>query len=224
MERFNEAATWLAGVACEHKITRTFDLHHVAYRDLREKFGLPADMACRCLAQVCDAYKRDKAKRPAFRKHAAVPYSMGKNVGFKGVDRVSISTLAGRVVVPFVMGKYQADRFALKKGQCDLVLRKDGKWFLIVTVDVPEGTPVAGHGLPRGRPGPGEDRHRQRRQRTLRRGRRGGEAQAQPPAASGWAGATARGRRRKRSGSRARKPGSARHTNHVIFEGDRRHC
>jgi len=91
---------------------------------------------------VCEAYKRNKSIRPNFRKHAAVPYSMGKNIGFKGIDRVSISTLNGRVVVPFVMGKYQADRFSLRKGQSDLVLRKDGKWFLIVTVDVPDGTPV----------------------------------------------------------------------------------
>jgi predicted transposase len=142
VERFNEAANWLAGVAFEHKITRTFDLHKIAYRDLRDRFGLPADMACRCLAQVCDAYKRNKDKRPKFRKHAAVPYSMGKNIGFKGIDRVSISALDGRVVVPFVMGQYQADRFTLKKGQADLILRTDGKWFLVVTVDVPEGTPV----------------------------------------------------------------------------------
>lgn len=143
VERFNEACNWLSGVAFGAKCSRAFDLHKIAYKDLRSKFALPADMAVRCLAQVCDAYKRDKAIRPEFREHAAVPYSMGKNVGFKGIDRVSISTLDGRVVVPFVMGKYQADRFALKKGQSDLVLRADGKWFLIVTVDVPEGTPIS---------------------------------------------------------------------------------
>lgn len=142
VERFNAACNWLAGVAFEAKCSRTFDLHKIAYRDLREKFGLPSDMALRCLAQVCDVYKRDKSIRPVFRKHAALPYSMDKNVGFKGADRVSISTLGGRVVVPFIMGKYQADRFTLKKGQSDLVLRKDGKWFLIVTVDVPDGTPI----------------------------------------------------------------------------------
>lgn len=142
VERFNAACNWLAGVAFERKLARTFELHKVAYRDLREKFGLPSDMACRCLAQVCEAYKKNKAIKPKFRKHAAVPFSMGRNIGFKGPDRVSISTLAGRVVVPFLMGKYQADRFGLKKGQSDLVLRKDGKWFLIVTVDVPDGTPI----------------------------------------------------------------------------------
>jgi putative transposase len=142
IERFNDAATWLAGVAFEHQCSSKFLLQKIAYKDLREKFALPADTAIRCLSQVCEAYKRDKSIRPKFRKHAAVPYSMGKNISFKGPDRVSISTLDGRVVVPFVMGKYQAERFGWSKGQCDLVLRADGKWFLLVTVDVPDGTPI----------------------------------------------------------------------------------
>ena len=142
VERFNEACNWTAGVAFEHQCSRTFDLHKIAYRDIRDRFGLLADMTLRVLARVCDAFKRDKTIQPTFRKHAAMPYTMGRNVSFKGIDRVSISTLDGRVVVPFLMGKYQADRFSLKKGQSDLVLRKDGKWFLIVTVDVPEKTPV----------------------------------------------------------------------------------
>ncbi len=140
VERFNEAASWLAGVAFERKIANKFVLQKLCYAELRERFGLPADTAIRCIAQVVEAYKRDKDKRPKFRKHASVPFSMGKNIGFKGPDRVSISTLKGRVVVPYVMGKYQADRFGWSKGQCDLVLRKDGKWFLLVTVDVPDGT------------------------------------------------------------------------------------
>lgn len=142
VERFNAAATWLAGVAFENQTSNKFALQKLAYAELRAKFGLPADMAIRCISQVCEAYKRDKSIRPKFRKHAAVPFSMGKNIGFRGPDRVSISTLEGRVVVPFIMGKYQAERFGWSKGQCDLVLRKDGKWFLLVTVDVPDGTTV----------------------------------------------------------------------------------
>jgi transposase len=38
------------------------------------------------------------------------------------------------------MGRYQTERFTAAKGQCDLVRRKDGKWFLLVTVDLPDGT------------------------------------------------------------------------------------
>ena len=64
-------------------------------------------------------------------------------MSFKGVDRVSLLSLAGRVVVPFVMGKYQAERFSKAVGQCDLILRKDGKWFLLCVVDLPEGTPTS---------------------------------------------------------------------------------
>jgi putative transposase len=142
VERFNEAASWLAGVAFGRKLANKFALQRLAYAELRERFGLPADTAVRCIARVVEAYKRDKGKRPKFRKHAAVPFSMGRNISFKGVDRVSVSILKGRVVVPFLMGKYQSERFGWSKGQCDLVLRKDRKWFLLVTVDVPDGTPV----------------------------------------------------------------------------------
>jgi putative transposase len=142
VERFNEAADWLAGIAFARKIANKFVLQKLAYRELRDRFGLPADTAIRCIAQVVEAYKRDKAKRPRFHKHAAVPFSMSKNIGFKGPDRVSISTLQGRIVVPYVMGAYQRERFGWSKGQCDLVLRKDGKWFLLVTVDSPDGTPI----------------------------------------------------------------------------------
>ena len=63
-------------------------------------------------------------------------------MSFKGIDRVSILTLQGRLLVPFVMGAYQRQRFTNSKGQSDLVCRKDGKWFLLVTVDLPDKRPT----------------------------------------------------------------------------------
>lgn len=141
VERFNEAADWLAGQAFEAKVSNKIELQRTHYHALRERFGLSAQMAVRAIAQVCEAYKRDKAKRPKFRKHAAMPFDQ-RMMSFKGVDRVSLLTLTGRVIVPFVMGKYQQERFTAAKGQADLVLRKDGKWFLLVTVDLPEGAPT----------------------------------------------------------------------------------
>src|SRR5882672_8579899 len=111
VERFNAAATWLAQVAFAQHCSNKIALQKLAYYELRERFGLPADTAIRCIAQVVEAYKRDKTSAPAFRSHAAVPFSMGKNISFKGIDRVSISTLTGRVVVPFLIGAYQQERF-----------------------------------------------------------------------------------------------------------------
>jgi IS605 OrfB family transposase len=141
VERFNEAADWLAGEAFACKVSNKIELQKTHYAILRERFGLSAQMAVRCIAQVCEAYKRDKTKRPHFRKHAAMPFDQ-RMMGFKGVDRVSLLTLEGRVVVPVVMGKYQAEKFTNAKGQADLVLRNDGKWFLLVTVDVPDAAPI----------------------------------------------------------------------------------
>lgn len=141
VERFNEAATWLAGEVFAVRSANKVDAQHRHYRTLREKFGLSAQMAVRCIAQVCEAYKRDKNKRPRFRKHAAMPFDQ-RIMSFKGIDRVSLLTLAGRVIVPIIMGQYQRERFTNAKGQSDLVLRRDGKWFLLVTVDVPDGTPT----------------------------------------------------------------------------------
>jgi IS605 OrfB family transposase len=141
VEAFNAACDWLAGEAFDLKLANKVKLQQIFYRDLRCRFGLSAQMAIRCIAQVVGSYRRDKAKRPRFRKHAAMPYDE-RIMSFKGVDRVYLLTLQERVIVPFVMGKYQRERFALAKGQSDLVLRKDGRWFLLVTADVPEKTPI----------------------------------------------------------------------------------
>lgn len=142
VERFNAAATWLAGIAFAHQCANKVALQKLTYYELRARFGLPADTAIRCIAQVVEASKRDKTVCPTFRPHAAVPFSLGKNLSFKGPDRVSISTLTGRVIVPYLLGAYQQERFGFAHGQADLVLRRDGKWFLLVTVDVPDGTPI----------------------------------------------------------------------------------
>ena len=139
MRRFNEAADWLAGEAFASKSANKVKLQRLHYAMLRSRFGLSAQMAVRCIAQTCEAYKRDKTIRPHFRPFAAMPYDQ-RIASFKTLDRISLLTLDGRILVPFVMGKYQRERFTAAKGQCDLVRRKDGKWFLLVTVDLPEKT------------------------------------------------------------------------------------
>ncbi len=139
MRAFNAAADWLAGEAFARKTANKFLLQKLHYQELRSRFGLSAQMAVRCIAQTCEAYKRDKTKRPRFRPHASIPYDQ-RLMGFKGVDRVSLLTLSGRIIIPFIMGTYQHERFTAARGQCDVVHRKDGKWFLLVTVDLPNAT------------------------------------------------------------------------------------
>jgi putative transposase len=137
--RFNEAADWIAGELFARQLTNKIEAQRLLYAEIRSRFGLSSQMAILCLHRACEAYRRDKAIRPEFRKAAAITYD-GRTMSFKGIDKVSLLTLDGRVVVPFILGEYQAARIGYPKGQADLVRRKDGKWFLIVTVDVPDGT------------------------------------------------------------------------------------
>jgi putative transposase len=141
VEAFSSACNWLAQEAFTRKVSNNIVLQKLYYFGLREQFGLSAQMAAICIRHVASTYKRAKSKLPKFRKHAAMPYDR-RILSFKGLDRVSLKTLAGRVIVPMVMGKYQHERFGAAQGQCNLVLRKDGKWFLLATVDLPEAAPV----------------------------------------------------------------------------------
>ena len=74
MRAFNTAADWLAGEAFRLKTANKVELQQLYYCQLRDDFGLSAQMAIRSIAQVCEAYGRDKSKRPRFKKYASIPY------------------------------------------------------------------------------------------------------------------------------------------------------
>lgn len=136
MERFNAACDAIAEVAFRERTANKIRLQKLVYYDIREQFGLPAQMAVRAISKVAEAYKRDRSKKPAFRPHGAIVYDQ-RVLSWKGVDRVSILTLQGRQLIPVVFGGYQAARLKCIRGQVDLIYR-DGTFYLAVVVDVPE--------------------------------------------------------------------------------------
>ena len=136
MERFNQAATFAAKVGFEAHVFAQPSIHKIAYREIRERFELSAQMAVRAIGKAVECFKRDKTRCPVFKPHGAVTYDE-RILGFKGVDRVSLWTMIGRMVLPLAYGEYQSERFGRIKGQCDLVYR-GGKFFLLATVDLPE--------------------------------------------------------------------------------------
>ena len=140
LERVNEACAWLAERAFELKSADKLRLQGLYYRDLREKFGLSSQMAVRAISKVVEAYKRDRTRKPTFKPHGAIAYDQ-RIMSFKAADRVSLLTISGRILLPYVAGGYHRARLEGVRGQSDLVLRK-GKWFLYVTVEVPDGSPV----------------------------------------------------------------------------------
>lgn len=140
LEAFNSACNHIAEVAFQHRCANKYVLQKFVYRAVRERFGLSAQMAIRAISKVVEAYKRDKSTKPTFKLHGSMVYDQ-RIYSFKGVDRVSLLTLQGRIIVPILFGPYQAARMDLKRGQCDLIYR-DGSFYLSVSVDAPEPTPI----------------------------------------------------------------------------------
>jgi IS605 OrfB family transposase len=144
MTHFNAAASFAATVGLEAKVSSQPSIHKRCYAELRERFGLSAQMAVRAIGEAVEALESLKAKGetgcPEFQPHGAVTYDE-RILSFRGPDKVSLRTLKGRLVLPTVYGEYQGRRFDRIKGQADLVYR-GGKFFLHATVEVPEEAPI----------------------------------------------------------------------------------
>lgn len=136
LARCNEACTWLATHGLSAGKTRQYNLHKLAYADLRRKFGLAAQVAVRCIAKVADAFKVSRKTAPRFRRDAAQPYD-DRIFRFTGDGSLSIWTLEGRIKVGFTTGERQKALLAYRRGEADLALIR-GKWFMICTCDIPE--------------------------------------------------------------------------------------
>lgn len=141
MARVNEACSWLATRAFELKTADKLRLQKLHYRDLRDRFGLSSQHAVRAISKVCEVYKRDRSKLARFREHGAIAFDQRLYTFKNGLDRVSLLALDGRIVVPCAVGSYHRARLEGVRGQADLVYR-NGKLFLFVTVDVPDGSPI----------------------------------------------------------------------------------
>jgi len=131
----NEAANECSRIAWEHQIFGQFQLHQLAYKEIREKFGLSAQVAVRVIAKVADAYKLDKKSQRVFRFDGSIAFD--DRILRYGEDHVSIWTTAGRQKIGFVTGEKQKKLLESRQGESDLVFR-DGKWFLFATVNVIE--------------------------------------------------------------------------------------
>ena len=63
----NKACNWLSDQAWGQKTFAQYALQKLSYRELRDTFGIPAQVAVRCTAKVADAYKLDKNTKRRFK-------------------------------------------------------------------------------------------------------------------------------------------------------------
>ena len=140
LETANAACNYISDVAWASRTFGKFALQKLCYRDVRETFGLAAQMTIRALAKVGDAYKVDKATKRTFRLLASIAYDE-RILSFALPDSsISIWTLDGRQTIPFVCGERQRAMLATRQGESDLLFHR-GDWYLLVTCEVEEIDP-----------------------------------------------------------------------------------
>jgi predicted transposase len=141
MAVFNVACNEIAETAFQNHTANKVKLQQIVYRTIRSKHGLSSQLTIRAISKVAEAYKRDKTVKPTFRKDGAIVYDQ-RILSWKGVDRVSLTTLKGREVIAVKFGVYQQEKLGRIRGQADLIVR-EGVFYLGVVVDVAE-PPVYG--------------------------------------------------------------------------------
>jgi len=146
---FNQAATYCATVAWELNVTNKNKLHHLVYGETRSTYGLGAQLACCARDKAAEAVRAvraapDRVDRetkllipktcPIFRDARSIRYD-ARSFKLKSMDRVSLSTMHGRVVAQFVLGDRQRsclyDR-SWKIGGAELI-RRENVWYLHIT-------------------------------------------------------------------------------------------
>jgi IS605 OrfB family transposase len=141
LEAANAACNYISGVAWETRTFSKFALQKLCYEQVREQFGLSAQMTIRALAKVGDAYKLDKKAKRTFRPLASIAYD-DRILSFAlPKSEVSIWTLHGRLAIPFVCGERQRRMLAMRQGESDLLYHR-GEWYLLVTCEVEEPEPL----------------------------------------------------------------------------------
>ncbi|MFF6886098.1 RNA-guided endonuclease InsQ/TnpB family protein [Streptomyces sp. NPDC012421] len=154
----NRAANAASEVAFAKDLKRRNVLQDAVYHQVKADFDLGAQAAVRTISKVCDAYATFKANLKAgnygpegskrrikaeskpirFREASAQPYDDRMLTWNLDQRTVSIWTVAGRLKgIPFVCSDEAMKLLASRKGESDLVMR-DGMFFLVATIDVPE--------------------------------------------------------------------------------------
>lgn len=138
MRQFNQACNFISDVAYKTKTFNKIKLHHTIYYEVREKFGLSAQMTVRAIGKVVESYKAEKKTMHTFKDTGAMVFD-DRILSFKGINIASILTLSGRIKVPMLISEYHKGILQGRRicGQADLILQ-NGIFYLLLVVEFPE--------------------------------------------------------------------------------------
>lgn len=135
MKLVNEICNGLSGFAFATGAFKQYDLHNLCYHIFRDCFNIPSQLLVRAIAKVADSYKLDKIAQRKFKSLGSIKYDC-RVLSFKK-DYISITTIDGRLNIPFACGKKQFEQLQFQKGESQLIFR-DNNFYLHTCCDIPE--------------------------------------------------------------------------------------
>jgi predicted transposase len=141
LERVNAACDFISRAAWDACIWGKYDVQKLVYSQVREQFGLSANLPIRTICKVTDAYKLDRKALRTFKPRGAIAYDH-QIVSYRLRDMtVSIQVLGGRIRVPFTCGERARALLATQHGESDLIYR-NSRFYLFAPCDVEEPAPA----------------------------------------------------------------------------------
>jgi IS605 OrfB family transposase len=139
---FAAACDFAADVARRIGSTNKVKVQHAAYTDIRQRFGLPANLAIRAIARACAALKV-----PAKMHSKFAPTSIDFDVRTFAFQEwnwtFGLTLLSGRVKIATVLGDRQKSLLKGRKPTAAvLVKRPDGRYFLHVPISDTAPEPI----------------------------------------------------------------------------------
>jgi len=141
LEAFRDACNHISKVAFERRVFNPVALHHMVYRETREKFKLPANLAIRARDRVAKAYKQKRDKLLKFDRFSMdLDERLFRLIYKPDGIYASISTLQKRVKPPLDTGDYQRKLLEDAKPTHAVLVYKNKAFFLHITVEkqIPE--------------------------------------------------------------------------------------
>jgi putative transposase len=137
MAKFNAACNALSQIAWDTQTLRQFDLHKIAYHQIRADFGLPSQLAVRALAKVAHSYKTDRSQKHTFGPRGAVVFD-ARCFRMKGVSSAQLTTTQGRHSFSLAHGGKQRQQLLQGvTGEANLLF-VDGAYYLSIAVKFPD--------------------------------------------------------------------------------------
>lgn len=145
LKAFNAACNYISQKAWGSKTFGQFKLHKLVYYDVKELFGLNAQMAVRCIAKVAHCYKVNKKTMVKFRQYSSQPYD-SRIFRLAANDIVSISTLKSREKISYQCGDYQKELMKHRKGEVDLMFI-NGEFYIGCVYEIDEQPIIEPEGI-----------------------------------------------------------------------------